>query len=280
MSGAFHRAVILGCGSSGGVPRLGGPGGRGDWGDCDPGEPKNRRRRCSLLLERSNDGAFQREAVTSVIIDTSPDMRAQLLDAYVHHVDAAIITHDHADQTHGIDDLRAFAIRNRKRVPVWLDRSTAGEMLRRFAYCFVQAEGSWYPPIMEERPIPPCGEKFAIEGPAGDIQVSAFLQDHGPVNSLGFRIGDLAYSSDVFDLPEESFSILRGVRTWIVDALQPKPHGTHAHLDKTLSWIDRVRPERAILTNMHVTMDYATLKSSLPQGVEPAFDGMAVDFNG
>ena len=274
------RATILGCGSSGGVPRVGGPDGKGDWGSCDPAEPKNRRTRCSLLLERAHsiDG-FARSAVTSVVIDTSPDFRAQMLAAEVEHIDAVILTHDHADQTHGIDDLRAFAIRKRKRVPVWLDRSTSGGAVERFRYCFEQAPGSWYPAILEEAEIPSAGNAFELAGPAGPIRLTSFLQEHGPVNSLGFRIGDLAYSSDVNGLPPDSFDILAGVKIWIVDALQIAPHGTHANLETTLRWIAAVKPERAILTNLHVTMDYRMLVRSLPEGVEPAFDGLQASFS-
>lgn len=273
------RATILGCGSSGGVPRVGGPDGRGDWGTCDPGESKNRRLRCSLLVERAHEtDGFARGAVTSAVIDTAPDFRAQMLAAEVAHVDAVVLTHDHADQTHGIDDLRAFAIRTRRRVPVYLGRATAGGAVDRFRYCFEQAAGSWYPAILEERAIPPCGRPFAISGPAGDIAFTAFLQRHGQIDSLGFRIGALAYSSDVNELSDESFAVLAGVRIWIVDALQVAPHGTHANLETTLRWIDRVGPQRAILTNLHNTMDYATLSRTLPAGVEPAYDGLIVDF--
>lgn len=273
------KAVILGCGSSGGVPRVGGPDGKGDWGDCDPSEPRNWRMRCSLLIECAyGQGAVKRSATTSAVIDTSPDFRAQMLAAGVEHVDGVVLTHDHADQTHGIDDLRAFAIRKRKRVPVWLDRATSGAVIERFRYCFEQSEGSWYPPILDERAIPACGDTFKVTGPGGDIPFIAFLQEHGPVNSLGFRVGDLAYSSDVIGLPEQSFEILEGVKIWIVDALQIAPHGTHANLETTLRWIGIVKPDRAILTNLHVTMDYQTLIASLPAGVEPAFDGLTVEF--
>ncbi len=278
--GSTHfRAVILGCGSSGGVPRVGGADGRGDWGSCDPFEPKNRRLRCSLLIERAQkSGEFPRSDVTSCVIDTSPDFREQMLAAAVNHVDAVMLTHDHADQTHGIDDLRAFAIRTRKRIPVYLDRATAGGAVDRFRYCFQQAEGSWYPAILEERTIAEPGTAFTISGPGGDVPVTAFIQRHGPVNSLGFRVADLAYSSDVNVLSDESFDILDGVRIWIVDALQIAPHGTHANLETTLRWIERVKPERAILTNLHVTMDYCKLIGMLPRGVEPAFDGLTVMF--
>lgn len=273
------RAVILGCGSSGGVPRVGGADGKGDWGSCDPVEPKNRRTRCSLLIERAHsvDG-YARGSVTSAVIDTSPDFRNQMLSAGVEHVDGIALTHDHADQTHGLDDLRAFAIRKRKRVPVWLDRGTSNGVVERFRYCFEQADGSWYPPILEELEMPACGESFEIVGPAGAIPFTPFLQEHGPVNSLGFRIGDLAYSSDVNGLPPDSLDILAGIKIWIVDALQIAPHGTHANLETTLRWIAAVKPERAILTNLHVTMDFAMLAASLPKGVEPAFDGIEIMF--
>ncbi len=273
------RAIILGCGSSGGVPRLGGVDGAGDWGSCDPNEPKNRRLRCSLLVERrASAGYFAQGGVTSILIDTSPDMRAQLLEARARHIDAVLITHDHADQTHGLDDLRAFAIRERRRIPVYLDRGVAGEVVERFRYCFEQAPGSWYPAILEERAAPLCGSGVALSGPGGDIVAIPFRQHHGPVDSYGYRIGDLAYSSDVAELPEESFNVLAGVKIWIVDALQMTAHGTHAHLERTLQWIGRVQPERAILTNLHNTMDYRTLRRILPPGVEPAFDGLIVEF--
>ncbi len=273
------RATILGSGSSGGVPRLGGGDGAGDWGECDPNEPKNRRTRCSLLVQRAHgkDGFADPGTITSVLVDTSPDMRAQLLAARCARLDAVLITHDHADQTHGLDDLRAYAIRAQARMPVYLDRHTAGGLLARFGYCFLQAEGSWYPAILDEKTMPPMGEEFAISGPSGAIPALAFLQKHGGVDSLGFRFGDIAYSSDVNELSEESFALLDGVKVWIVDALQRKPHGSHAHLDRTLSWIEKVKPERAILTNLHVTMDYATLKAELPSGVEPAYDGMQLE---
>ncbi|MGE0408010.1 MAG: MBL fold metallo-hydrolase [Amphiplicatus sp.] len=271
------RAIILGCGSSGGVPRLGGPHGAGDWGRCDPSEPKNRRSRCSLLVECGDVAARRAAGMTCVLVDASPDMRMQLLEARTPRLDAVLFTHDHADQTHGIDDLRVFAIAQKARVPVYIDEETSGHLLKRFSYCFAQKAGSYYPPVLERRTTPAPGETFLVEGPGGAIPVTPFLQFHGGVNSLGFRFGDIAYSSDVVGLPEESFEALRGVRTWIVDALQIKPHLSHAHLDLTLEWIARVRPERAILTNLHVTMDYRTLKETLPDGVEPAYDGLIVE---
>ncbi len=271
------RVTILGCGSSGGVPRFGGPDGAGDWGACDPNEPKNRRTRCSILVQRrhSSEG-FRHDAVTSVLVDTSPDMRAQLLAARCSRLDAVLFTHEHADQCHGIDDLRVFAATQRQRIPVYIDDDTAGGLLKRFDYCFVQPQGSPYPAVLDHRTMPACGERFSIDGRSGAMPALAFLQFHGSVNSLGFRFGDIAYSSDVVGLPEESFEHLEGVKTWIVDCLQYREHKTHANLDKALAWIDRVRPERAILTNLHVPMDYQTLTASLPAGIEPAYDGMTL----
>lgn len=274
MSGAMEEGlsiVILGCGSSAGVPRPGGPDGAGDWGACDPAEPKNRRRRCSALIrKRGPDGE------TLVLIDTSPDLREQLMMGRVNRLDAVLYTHDHADQTHGVDDLRALALAMRRRVPVYVDDTTSGNLLKRFAYCFEQQPGSGYRPILERRVMPPCGERFEIDGPGGAVAVMPFLQHHGGVQSLGFRVGPFAYSSDVVGLPEESFHTLKGVEVWILDALQMTPHPTHAHLDLALEWIARVKPKRAILTNLHVQMDYQTLRRALPPGVEPAFDGMTL----
>ncbi|MEL6789274.1 MAG: MBL fold metallo-hydrolase [Pseudomonadota bacterium] len=275
---AVLRATILGSGSSGGVPRPGGPEGRGDWGKCDPQEPKNRRSRCSLLLQRLGaDGSNKPELRTTALIDTSPDMRAQLLAAHCARLDGVFYTHAHADQSHGIDDLRVFAIAQRAQVPVWIDPHTAGELLERFDYCFTQAPGSAYPAILDRQTMPAMGDDAVVEGPAGPLSIMPFLQFHGGVDSLGFRCGDLAYSSDVVDLPEESFDLLTGVKVWIVDALQERPHATHAHLEKTLTWIARIKPARTILTNLHVSMDYQSLKSKLPTGVEPAYDGMVID---
>jgi len=276
---AAYRFTILGCGSSGGVPRFGGPDGAGDWGACDPGEPKNRRTRCSILVQRAHpEEGYDPHSVTSILVDTPPDMRAQLLAAKCARLDGVLFTHDHADQSHGIDDLRIFALQMRKRVPVFIDDATSGALMDRFRYCFEQKPGSYYPPILEKKTTPPPGKVFEIGGPSGAIACMAFLQEHGSVDSLGFRFGDLAYSSDVVGLPEESFDILKGVKTWIVDALQYKPHATHAHLDMTLNWIARVKPQRAILTNLHVPMDYQTLRRELPDGVEPAYDGMVIEF--
>ncbi len=257
------KFTILGCGSSTGVPRVG-----GDWGRCDPNNPKNRRRRCSMLVEK-----FNGDDVTTVLVDTGPDMREQLLDVNVAWVDAVLYTHEHADHTHGIDDLRALVMTRRQRVDVYMDKSTSKEVVPKFSYCFTSPKGSLYPPILNENRIVE-EQMISIEGPGGVVEAMPFKQHHGPIDSLGFRFGDIAYSSDVNDLPEESLPFLKDLDVWIVDCLKRKPHITHFNLETTLEWIDRLKPKRAILTNMHVDLDYDELVSELPEGVEPAFDGM------
>jgi phosphoribosyl 1,2-cyclic phosphate phosphodiesterase len=266
LSGVLE-VTILGCGSSGGVPRA-----DGNWGRCDPTNPKNRRMRCSILARRKGDAP---EAETTVLIDTSPDLVRQTAAAGARRLDAVLLTHDHADQTHGIDDIRAFALSQRERIPVFMDEATTGTMLRRFGYIFLGDAG--YPPIAEARPLPTLGEWFAIPGPSGELPILGFDQDHGLVRSVGFRIGDVAYSADVAQMPEESLELLDGLDLWIVDALRETPHPTHAHLERTLGWIERVQPRRAILTNMHIDLDYETLRSKLPAGVEPAYDGLVLE---
>ncbi|MCI3134964.1 MBL fold metallo-hydrolase [Phenylobacterium aquaticum] len=256
--------TLLGSGSSGGVPRA-----DGDWGDCDPREPKNRRSRCSLLVRRKGAGP---EHETTVLVDTSPDLRLQTAEAGVKRLDAVLLTHDHADQTHGIDDIRAFFIRQRARIPTYMDAATESSMMRRFGYVF-EGEGG-YPGIADRRPIPPHGEPWQVEGPSGAIPVVTFDQDHGGVRSVGYRFGDLAYSSDVVHLDDHAFAALQGLDVWIVDALRWRPHPTHAHVERTLEWVERVRPRRTILTNMHIDLDYDDLRRKLPKGVEPGFDGL------
>jgi phosphoribosyl 1,2-cyclic phosphate phosphodiesterase len=268
---AILEATILGSGSSTGVPRIGGPDGTGDWGACDPANPKNRRRRCSILVRRKDVGGE-----TCVLVDTSPDLREQLLSARVTRLDAALITHDHADQLHGIDDLRTVAYLMRKRIDVYSDRQTMDAVRQRFGYCFHTPEGSAYPPILVAHGIPEPFHDLIIEGPGGPIAVSTFWQQHGRVRSLGFRFGPIAYSSDVNALDEDAFAALEGTGIWIVDALRHEPHPTHANVATALAWIARVKPRRGILTNLHLDLDYETLKRELPAGVEPAFDGMTV----
>lgn len=263
------RFTVLGSGSSGGVPRIG-----GYWGACDPEEPKNRRRRCSLLVERWEDDPAKK---TSVLVDTSPDMREQLIDTGTAWLDGVLYTHDHADQSHGIDDLRMVAINRMQRVNVYMDAYTSETLMTRFGYCFQTPEGSNYPPILNAHLIKP-GKPVTIEGEGGPITALPFDQDHGDIRSLGFRFGPVAYSADLVGLPDESFQALEGLDCWIVDALRYKPHPSHAHVDMTLGWLDRLKVRRGVLTNLHVDLDYQTLAKELPAGREPAFDGMVLEY--
>jgi phosphoribosyl 1,2-cyclic phosphate phosphodiesterase len=257
------KFTILGCGSSGGVPRpaLG-------WGACDPNNPKNRRRRTSLLIERRGAAG-----VTRVLVDTSPDMREQLLDAQVDWLDAVLYTHDHADHTHGIDDLRALTMKRRQRIDVYLDEYTAKVVRSRFGYCFESPPGSEYPPIVTEHRLT-AGEPVTIAGQGGPITALPVLQEHGDIASFGFRFGGLAYSCDLNRVPARSLAAFAGLEVWIVDALRYRPHPSHFSLDDALGWIERLQPRRAILTNLHSDLDYEVLRAKLPPHVEPAFDGM------
>ena len=257
------KFTILGCGSSMGVPRV-----ALGWGSCDPNNPKNRRRRCSLLVERTSA-----QGRTRVLVDATPDCREQLLEAEVDWLDGVLITHEHADHTHGIDDLRPLFVHKRRRVNVHLDEATSRAMHARFGYCFMTPPGSEYPPILSERRLVP-GQAVAIDGPGGSIGAVPVLQNHGDIPSLGFRFGDVAYSADIKSLPADSLPFMTGLQVWIVDALRQAPHPSHFNLDEALEWIARVKPKRAILTNLHSDMDYAALRASLPSGVEPAYDGM------
>jgi|SRR5579871_161416 phosphoribosyl 1,2-cyclic phosphate phosphodiesterase len=260
------KFTILGCGSSGGVPRpaLG-------WGDCDPANPKNRRRRTSLLVERKGAGG----ATTRVLVDTSPDLREQLLDANVDSLDGVFYTHDHADHTHGIDDLRSFFISRHRPVDVYLDEPTSAALNAKFGYCFKSPPGSDYPPIVTEHRLTP-GLPVTVEGQGGPITGLPVLQEHGDIASLGFRFGNLAYSVDLSALPPESVAALGGLDVWIVDALRYRPHPSHFSLSDALAWIERLKPRRAILTNLHADLDYETLRGKLPVHVVPAFDGMTI----
>jgi len=258
--------VVLGCGSSGGVPRA-----DGNWGACDPKDRRNWRSRCSLMARRLGEGTRADEA-TTLIVDAAPELRLQCAAAGARRLDAILLTHDHADQVHGIDDIRAFFLKQGKRIPCWMNPPTAASMDRRFAYLFDGAPGPY--PAIAERRAALAGVRWEVDGPSGAIPVLAFDQDHGASRSLGFRFGPVAYSSDVVDLEEAAFTALEGVEVWIVDALRYAPHPTHAHVEKALGWIERVRPRRAILTNLHIDLDYGELSSRLPPGVEPAYDGL------
>jgi phosphoribosyl 1,2-cyclic phosphate phosphodiesterase len=260
------RLTILGCGSSAGVPRIG-----GHWGACDPANPRNRRRRCSVLVERDGTGG-----TTRMLIDTSPDLRQQLLDASVGVLDAVLYTHDHADHTNGIDELRAIALNMRARVPVWADQRTGDMLLTRFSYCFQMAPGSDYPPILRLNRLV-SGKPVEIDGPGGVITALPFEVEHGTIRALGFRIGNTAYTPDLNGVPDASLGALSGLELWIVDALRLTPHPSHFTLGEALHWIDRLKPKRAVVTNMHIDLDYETLRAQLPGHVEPAYDGMSLD---
>ena len=257
--------TILGCGSSGGVPRLGGL-----WGDCDPQNPRNRRRRCSLLIERETE-----DGLTRVLIDTSPDLRAQLLDAGVGTLDGVVYTHSHADHVHGIDDLRMVVFNTRQRLDVWADGPTQEALYSRFGYAFMQPEGSPYPPILNMHTI---DGPVTIEGAGGPVTLTPFEVSHGSMDALGFRIGDLAYLPDVAEIPDPAWEALSDLDCWILDALRRDPHPTHAHLAKSLDWIARAAPRRAVLTNMHIDLDYAVLETETPAHVTPAYDGMTLHY--
>lgn len=259
------RFTILGCGSSGGVPRIGNV-----WGNCDPANPRNRRRRCALLVERFGSGR------TTILIDTPPDIREQLLAVRVEHVDAVLYTHAHADHTHGIDDLRSLVFMSKRRVPIYADSDTRADLERRFDYCFAQKPGSLYPPILHAHDIRPP-DPVRIEGAGGSIEALPIPHEHGEAPSLGFRIGNVAYSPDVGGIPDASLPLLEGLDLWIVDALRPAPHPSHFGVKQTLQWIKRLGVKRAILTHMTVELDYDALRRELPPHVEPAYDGMVVE---
>ena len=254
------RVTMLGCGPSWGVPRVG-----GEWGACDPLDPRNRRRRVSVLVE---------EAGEVLLIDTAPDLREQLLDARVRRVDAVLFTHAHADHLHGIDDLRSVNWLMEQAIPIFANADTLAEIDRRFGYVFDAARAdrrsAYYKPVLEPN---------EINGPftAAGMGIIPFIQGHGFSKTLGFRVGGFAYSTDVIELDDAAFWALAGVEVWIVDCIRRAPHVTHAHLDKTLAWIARVKPRRAILTHMDESLDYQTLSRELPPGVEPGRDGLVID---
>jgi phosphoribosyl 1,2-cyclic phosphate phosphodiesterase len=251
------RFTILGCGSSYGVPRIG-----GDWGACDPTNPRNRRLRCSLLAQRiSTEGG-----VTNVLIDTSPDLRQQALSAGFRTLDGVLYTHAHADHIHGIDDLRSFCINMRRRVDIYADRPTMARLKAGFDYCFETPPGSEYPPILNAHGIAP-GKAVTIEGQGGSLTALPIPMIHGRITSLAFRIGGLAYSPDVSDFDDEAEYQLQDLDVWIVNTLRPKPHPSHLSLEQALSWIERLKPRRAVLTHMHASMDYETVRHALPESV-------------
>lgn len=256
---------ILGCGSSGGVPRLG-----GHWGECDPKNPKNRRSRCSMLVTRETD-----DGITRVLIDTSPDLRNQLLEAGVGALDGVVYTHSHADHVHGIDDLRMIVYNMRTKLPVYADGPTTDALLSRFGYVFVQPEGSSYPPILDLHHLK---GPVTINGAGGAITLSPFEVVHGNIDALGFRIADLVYLPDVSAMTDAAWAAVEGADCWVLDALRRAPHPTHVHLAGALDWIAQAKPNRAVLTNMHIDLDYETLDAETPAHITPAYDGMTITY--
>lgn len=262
-----YRLTFLGTGSSGGVPRV-----AGGWGACDPKNPKNRRRRCAVLVERIGT-----KGITTVLIDTPPDVREGLLTHDVQRVDGVLFTHDHADHTHGIDDLRGFALTAKARVLVYMDDATFTSLESRFRYCFITNAASTYPPILKRVPIAP-GETVRIDGPGGPIDAMPIAVDHGDMPALGFRIADMLYSPDVSGMPTASEPYLKGLDLWIVDALRPMPHHSHWSVKQALQAVEKYQVPRAILTHMTHELDYEELKRRLPETITPAYDGMVVEF--
>lgn len=258
------KVTILGCGGSGGVPLIG-PG----WGACNPDNPKNRRRRVSILVQQQH---------LNIICDTSPDFREQILGVGIHHLDAVLYTHDHADHTQGIDDLRFVRSKDKSidyRVPVYGSADTLGTLRHRFDYAFKQytkGSGHLYKPFIESHLV--SDKPFSI----GGIEIRAYEQDHGfGSKSTGYRIGNMAYSTDCVELPDESLDQLEELDLFIVDCLRFEPHMTHANFDKAMSWVELLKPKRTILTHMNHMVDYDVIKAKCPEGVEPAFDGLAIE---
>lgn len=254
------KITVLGCGPSWGVPAIG-----PDWGRCDPADPRNRRRRCSLLVECGG---------MTLLIDTSPDLRQQLLDAGTARIDAVLLTHAHADHLHGIDDLRMVNRLVGKPIPLYAAAETLAETDRRFGYALA-------PPAPGRPLYGPALTPQPIEGPfrAAGMPIVPFAQNHGFSTTLGLRIGGLAYSTDVVELDDAAFAALAGTEVWIVDCLRREPHPTHSHLAKTLAWIARVQPRRAVLTHMDQSLDYRELSAELPPSVEPGRDGLVIEID-
>lgn len=261
------RLTILGCASSPGVPRI-----NGDWGACDPSNAKNRRTRSAALVER-----IAVTGRTVVALDCGPDFHHQMLRASVTRLDAVALTHPHADHFHGIDDLRGYMLAQQTRIPVYADEATHERVLEAFRYCFETPPSSNYPPIVRHVAIVP-GESFTVDGPGGPITLAPFRQQHGSIHSLGFRIGPIAYCSDVSDFPADAITAIEGTRHLVIDALQYKPHPSHLSVEQALEWIERFGVENATLTHMHTPLDYDTLCHELPAKVRPGYDGMTIEF--
>ena len=257
------RFTILGCGSSGGVPRLG-----GNWGVCDPNNPRNKRGRCSLLIQR-----FENDGVTSVLIDTSPDMRYQLLDAQVGELDAVVYTHEHADHLHGLDDLRMIVIAMKRRLPVYAGPRTREMILGRFNYAFETPMGSPYPPILDMHDL---GAELNVDGAGGQIKITTFDVEHGNIDVRAIRVNDVLYTPDISALMGNPDHDLANLDTWILDSLRYTQHPSHINVEQALEWIAKYQPKNAILTNLDIELDYDTLQGETPAHVTPAYDGMQI----
>lgn len=264
---ALMRFTVLGCGSSPGVPRI-----NGDWGECDPANPKNRRTRASLLVEKINDDGLK----TVVVIDTGPDFRAQMLSANVTRLDGVIYTHSHADHIHGIDDLRGYWISQRELIATYADTLTFERLAASFGYCFEKPQDSHYPPIAAYHEIEHY-RSFSIVGAGGAIVFEPLAHTHGSIVALGFRIGNFAYCTDVSDFPAQTVAQLAGLDVLIIDALQYRPHPSHLSLTESLEWIERLKPKHAFLTHMHTPLDYDTVARDTPAHVLPCYDGMIIE---
>lgn len=262
------KITILGCGSSGGVPRI-----DGNFGVCDPNEIKNYRTRCSVLVEKTDN----ENTYTRVLVDTSPDLRAQLLKAKITDLDAVLFTHDHADQTHGIDDLRAIVYRRGQRIDAYFNHPTRDILIERFGYIFHGYEKPNYPSLLNPKLLPNYGEQLSIDGEGGDLKFIPIKLIHGDIECAGFRFENIAYCNDVNEIPVDSMQYLKNLDILIIDCLRYSKHPTHAHLEQTLEWIEKLKPKQSILTNMHIDLDYNILKNQLPEGVVPAFDGMVIE---
>ncbi|MBV9538959.1 MAG: MBL fold metallo-hydrolase [Acidisphaera sp.] len=261
------RVTLLGTGGSAGVPQIGGRDGRGDWGACDPREPRNVRTRASITVEGPGG---------TLLVDTSPDMRGQLIACAVRRVDALLFTHAHADHISGLDDVRILNRIVDRPLEAFATPATIEELIRRFDYAF----RPWQPPgffrpVIVTRPVAP-GETVETVG----LRVELFDQDHGFIRSLGLRIGPFGYSTDVVDLDDGAFAALAGINTWVVDCFQRAPHRTHAWLARVIEWVERLKPRRTVLTHMGPDMDFATVGKRLPAGIEPGFDGQVFAFDG
>jgi phosphoribosyl 1,2-cyclic phosphate phosphodiesterase len=262
------RFTVLGCGSSPGTPRI-----SGDWGACDPSEPRNRRSRAAALVERIGP-----RGVTRVVIDTGPDFRTQMLAAGVKRLDAVVYTHGHADHIHGIDDLRGYVLEQRDLIDIHADAPTLARLVQAFGYCFETPAGSGYPPIVRAHVIDHA-TTFTVAGEGGPLTITPLPQLHGDMVSLGLRVGPLAYCPDVSGFPPQTPALMRDLDLLVIDALQYQSHPSHFSLSEALAWIEKLRPRRALLTHMHVPLDYRTVLRDTPAHVEPAYDGQVVEFD-